>query len=363
MSKFLDSLSRGLAITDKTYRREQYQSFMTGPEWRNVEMAEEYARFIKEGRSIFHFPYFRQIGSLWKVIGNSYSLARKYDSAWQIISSEYMLMDLFIGVFTTLELLPKAILSLFLSPFLNKKNDTPMQSHLADFYTQYAKDLQTIPFYDQDYDGIRRNLAIKYAAEKSKTWGDWFSWHCTSIELRARKWISKPLHYWFHQDNNLVPATTDALIKLKVENFDDPQQAENALRNKVNGAVKDVYVKPKSPAKSYTAVYARLQVPRYAAFQQTLNELTAQGIQLKKIADQDHVQVKCTIDAESQDDLDSTQNKLMSQAPGSFVYRYSDGIHPYRRICLFDLPIKELAAKTAALNEVEHATVTFIHNF
>ena len=103
MGKFLNSLNQRIEITDKAnYHREQYQSYMTGPEWRNVEMADEYAQFIKEGNSIFQFPYFRQILDLWKVIANSYSQSRKYNSIWQIITSEYMVMDLFVGFFTTI---------------------------------------------------------------------------------------------------------------------------------------------------------------------------------------------------------------------------------------------------------------------
>ncbi len=42
VGKFLDSLNDRTECTDKAnYHREQYQSFMSGPEWRNVEMAEE----------------------------------------------------------------------------------------------------------------------------------------------------------------------------------------------------------------------------------------------------------------------------------------------------------------------------------
>ena len=65
MGRFTDNFNQRLRITDKThYRREQYQSFLTTPEWRNVEMAEEFAAFLKEGKSMFQFPYFRQVVEL-----------------------------------------------------------------------------------------------------------------------------------------------------------------------------------------------------------------------------------------------------------------------------------------------------------
>jgi hypothetical protein len=369
VGRFLDSLQQRIEITDKVnYHREQYQSFMTGPEWRNVEMAEEYAQFIKEGNSIFHFPYFRQISDLWKVVFNSYSAARKYNSFWQIISSEYMLMDLFVGFFTTVELLPKGILSLFLSPLLSKKNDTEIQRHLADFYRQYAADLQTIPFYDHHYEEIRRDLSTKYKTIQNKTWGDWFSWSCTSVELWARKWISKPLSYWFHQDTNLTPATTDILVKYNVDNAVGPKQAQEQFQLKVNALVdvsivaEDVYVKQKSVHKSYTSVYARLRVPRYAAFQDVLKDLEENNIHLRKIAGQDRVQVKCLIDANSEEELQSAQDRLRAKAHKP-LYHYGDGIHPYRRLCMFDVPVLELAKSTKALNQEKNCKVTLIHNF
>jgi hypothetical protein len=72
MGKYLNRLNRKLRVTEKPqYIREQYQSFMTGPEWRNVEMAQEFAQFMQNGGSMFRFPYFRQIFDLWKVVYNS----------------------------------------------------------------------------------------------------------------------------------------------------------------------------------------------------------------------------------------------------------------------------------------------------
>ncbi|CAM4496156.1 MAG: hypothetical protein LEGION0403_FIIPPAGN_00562 [Legionella sp.] len=110
MGKYTEKLNERLQLTDKEkYRREQYQTFMTGPEWRNVEMAEEYAGLLRDNKSMFHFPYFRQIFDLWAVVFNSYSSARKYDSISSILFSEYMIMSLFVATFTTMELLPNGI--------------------------------------------------------------------------------------------------------------------------------------------------------------------------------------------------------------------------------------------------------------
>ncbi|CEK10797.1 hypothetical protein [Legionella hackeliae] len=390
MGVFVNKLNKEILEADKAgYYREQYQSYMTGPEWRNVEMAEEYGEFLQEGKSIFQFPYFRQVYDLWRVIFNSYSAARKYNSSSQILFSEYMLMDLFIGFFTTLELIPKGILSIFIGPFLNKDNKTQMQQHLADYYNEYASNLQTIPFYDHKYKENREKLAQAYSECTDKTWGDWFSWKCVSIELWARRWISKPLSYWFHQDENLVAATTDVLVKINVEGIENHDELKEALREKVANVnaemlsaninvsiVPDadddsVYVKAKNKDKSYTSVYARLRAPRYADFQTVVRQLSAQKIELRKIAGQDQIQVKCLIDAKNEEACHSREERLNSVFNAKPLYGYGDRVHNTRKICLFDVPVKDLSEVLTCFDscgeavdeENQDVSVKFIHNF
>ncbi len=171
MGRYLDRFNRRIELTDSAhYHREQYQSFMTASEWRNVEMAREYAQFIAEGNSLLRYPYFRQIADLWKITWNSYFVARRYNGTGQILSSEYSVMSIFVSFFTSLELLPKALFSLIISPFLPKENKTEMQRHLANFYKDYANQLETVPFYNHNYTTIRTQLAEKYQEVEEKTW-------------------------------------------------------------------------------------------------------------------------------------------------------------------------------------------------
>ncbi|ASQ45836.1 hypothetical protein [Legionella clemsonensis] len=386
MGQFVKARNQEFIETDKAaYYREQYQSYMTGPEWRNVEMAEEYGKFLQEGQSLFHFPYFRQVYDLWRVIFNSYAAARRYNSRSEIFFSEYMLMDLFIGFFTTLELIPKGILSLFLVPFVNKDNKTQMQQHLADYYKEYAANLETIPFYDHKYKENREKLAQAYKECTDKTWGDWFSWKCVSFELWARRWISKPLSYWFHQEDNIVAPTTDILVKMNVEGIEDPELIKTNFKQRLSNLdsslvsiIKDkenkesLYVKEKNPEKTYTSVYARLRVPRYAAFQPVLRQLAAQEIKLRKIAGQDQVQVKCLINADNETSFHLREEKLNRISHAQPLYSYSDRIHNYRKICLFDVPVKKLSKVVMEIDKCRESTedsstkdveVKFIHNF
>jgi len=388
MGKFTEQLNTRMK-TKPSYLRHQYQSYMTGPEWRNVEMAEEFAAFAREGNSIFQFPYFRQIADLWRVISRSYSAARKYNSHWQILTSEYMLMDVFIGVFTTLELIPKGILSLILYPFLKKENNTEMQGKIANYFAEYARNLQTIPFYDHKYQEKRAELAQAYQECGEKTWVDWFSWKCLSIELWARHWISKPLHYWFHQEDNLVEPTTDIIVKYRAEGEENREVAIQQFQRKVEevgerlhtSIVDQLYTREKKPKRieenekgrereqSSTYVYARLKAPRYAAFQETVQGLAEQGIYLRKIAGQEQVQVKCVVEVEENEDGRSVEQQLeekistLDTIPNTTpLYTYGDRIHNQRRVCLFDVPVKDLHHTLEEFDQ-KGAEVKFIHNF
>lgn len=373
MGKYVNLLNNRMQIIDKArYNREQYQSYMTGPEWRNVEMAEEYGAFLREGTSMFQFPYFRQISELWRVVYRSYSAARKYNSISQILFSEYMMMDLFVAFFTTVELAPKGFLSLLLYPFLKSENKSAMQTHFADFYDKYATDLQTIPFYDHKYKEAREELAKKYSECENHTWVDWFSWTCVSLELRARRWISKPLSYWFHQEDNLVPATTDILVKFQDTESDSPEAAKARFTTKL-GALKDthhvsivddhVYAKDKQAGKHHTSVYARLSVPRYMAFQPAVRALGKEDIHVRKIGGQDHVQVKCVIDARDEHLLEARQKELNQTKKATPLYSYSDRIHLNRKVCLFDVSVCNLDQTLEQLEKRAEVKVKFIHNF
>lgn len=376
MGRFVTQLDAKIKITDKApYQRESYQSYMTGPEWRNVEISEEYARFLQEGNSMFQYPYFRQALDIWQVFYQSYKAARQYNSRWSILASEYFVMDLFVSTFTTLELLPKGIISLLLYPFLSKKNHSMMQGQVAKYYETYAKNLQTIPFYDHKYKEIKEELRQQYRDSAPHTWVDWFTWKFVSFELSAKRLISRPLSFWFHQEDNIVPDKTQVLVKYKVTEAESPESAIEIFKNKIDALARvhnlsvvgnDVYVKEKAKTnegKTYSTVYARLNAPRYMAFQNAVREMGNEGIHLRKIAGQNRVQVKCNINATNEESLAYTQECLRETRHLSPLYSYSDRIHPNRSICLFDVPVRGLDKTLARIDKVKDVEVTFIHNF
>lgn len=368
MGIYTNQLNERIKLIDKAnYYRHQYQSFMTAPEWRSVEMTLEYAKHMSKNNSIFNFPYFRQITELWKVVFYSYSAARKYNTRTQVLFSDYMLMNVFIALFTTFELIPKGIIAIILNPFLNKNNPTKMQKYLSEYYMHHAHDLETTPFYDSEYQKIREILAKKYEAlEGETTWVDWFSWTLISMELRAKAFISKPIQYWFHQENNTTPFTTDILIKINVKNTNHPDKAVEQFKKKIN----KIGLSPKTPVEivndriytkapkikpdgtHYTSIYAQLRVPRYKAFLPTIKKLTHSNVHIKRIAGQNHIQVKYYLPNETLG--------RMSQIP---IYTYQNKINSHYKFCLFDLPVQHLQKQLVNIEKKYHEQATFIHNF
>ena len=285
--------------------------------------------------------------------------------------SEYGAMAAFINVFTACEWMPKGIISMFMRPFLDKKNDSEMQKHIANYYQSYAAKLETLPFYDHNYGEARLELQEAYKSCHNKTWTDFFTYYSLLSDLYLKGWISKPLQSNFHDPHNIVPATTDILVKFKIK-LDDEDIAKQVFKNKINEMEKksdakivgDHIYAIKKPGKSDTFIYALLEVPRYRDFIKTVDCLTRENIKIKKMAGNDHVQVKCEIKAQDNKSLQQSLNSLQKLKKAKLLYSYEDNIYPYRRMCLFDVSVKTLQQTVKELNEeIPNVTVNFIHNF
>lgn len=388
MGHFTETLNNEFK-NDPTYYRSRYQSYMTAPEWRNVEISEDFASFIKEGHSMFHFPYFTQIYSMWRIFLLSYFLSRQHDSDHKIITSEYMVMDLFVALFTTFELLPKALLSLPLSLFVSQNNESEMQTLFAQYFAEYANDIQTQPFYKHDFKQHRLKLTEQYKACQQITWNDWFTWSYLSWEMWIKQYVSSAVNAAFEPGPNdvIYSATTDILVKLTIDGTD--LIAANALFiDKLNTAIANFEAavateKQNTPEddihlvdelksrvkinKNQTYVYARLTAPRYTDFHKAINALTEQGIYLRKIAGQDKVQVKCEVIASDAPSLRRAVDKINQTPDTTPLYTYQDGINANRKLCLFDVPIKNLHSHLHQLEshntEKSTSCIKFIHNF
>jgi FAD/FMN-containing dehydrogenase/SAM-dependent methyltransferase len=92
------------------YERPGLQTYLTAPEWQNVRVSQAYGDFI-EHTPFYEFPYFSEVANFWQVFGHSWSAARRDYSFWEVASSEYTLMNCFIGVMMTTEYTLKGVIS------------------------------------------------------------------------------------------------------------------------------------------------------------------------------------------------------------------------------------------------------------
>jgi hypothetical protein len=128
-----------------------------------------------------------------------------------------------------------------------------------------------------------------------------------------------------------------------------------------------VFAKEKNLKKSYTTVYARITAPRYMHFRLAIDALAHDGIHARKIAGQDHIQVKCKIIAPTMSALQTAHQTVKERVNVPELYTYSDGIHKNCKFCFFDVPVKNMHEVLNRLeqqpNDQSTTRITFIHNF
>jgi hypothetical protein len=373
MGKYIEDFNTRLILTDPNYYRHAYQSFMTSPEWFSVELSENLATFLKDNHSMFRFPYFRQIAALWMVFFNACHATRKESGLRSVLLSDYMTMDLFVVAFTTCELLPKGLASLILLPFLSRENPTEMQGHLADYYENFTREIETTAFFNHDYVTNIAALKTKWEQCSKRSWVDYFTWSCVLSELRSKGWVSSQIRGSFDADEG----RPDILVKYNCLGATDEQSAVEQFRQQLSSLPKphqltlvndEVYAKEAKTknGQTYTSVYARISAPRYMTFKRAVLELGERGIFVRKIAGQDHVMIKCEVNEATKKSLATRKKELNSLSKEGAIhslYNYSDGIKPGRSFCLFKVHAKNLDHSIRQLERVENTSIKFIHNF
>lgn len=111
---------------DPNYKRALLQTYLTAPEWHNVAVTQEYAKFI-EHTPFYAFPYFSHIGLFWQVYSDSWNAARQENSWYDVMFSQYNLMNLFIGGTMTGEFFLKGLFSIIPS-WLYQSEENSTQS-------------------------------------------------------------------------------------------------------------------------------------------------------------------------------------------------------------------------------------------
>ena len=98
------------------YSRDTVQTYLTTPEWNNVDAAQQYGTYITK-IPFYEFPYMAHVKTFWKVFLESWRCAaqEKGGNTKMLLSPNilfnYTLMNVFIGAFMTVEYTAKAVVS------------------------------------------------------------------------------------------------------------------------------------------------------------------------------------------------------------------------------------------------------------
>lgn len=93
------------------YERPLIRSYLSSPEWTNVDISHEYGKFIHH-TPWYDFPYMKSVGAYWKVFFNSWIICARKKGYFSAITAPDNFMNLFIGVSLTIEYGIKAAIAL-----------------------------------------------------------------------------------------------------------------------------------------------------------------------------------------------------------------------------------------------------------
>lgn len=283
MGKYTNSLNNDLIKQHPDYKRLMMQTYLTAPEWRNVEMAEELGEFIQKGNAFYQYPYFKQVATFWRIFAESYRVAKLHHTHKELLTSEYMLMNLFIGVFTTVGFVGLGTLSSLLFLVMKKQNHSTFQTHVGKLVSEYAEFIHKIPFYNFSYMSKVKPLWQAFKVTRSKSLADYVTFLTTFCQLCARAAVSKPIAWWYNQPQNQAADKIHLLVKGDI--------TAKKLQQ-IDKEITLVKTFEKDPKNTKQSPYVHITIPRYEAFAKVMNQLADNDIKVKKIASQECIQFK-----------------------------------------------------------------------
>lgn len=152
------------ALQTKDYARDGVQTYLTTPEWNNVDAAQHYGQFINK-IPFYEFPYTAHTKTFWKTFINSWRCAAKekggnlkllMDSN---IMFNYTLMNLFIGTFMTIENGIKSIISWPIRKMLSGVEATKLMALVRDPHNTVTTIDPAITVKDQ-YEGDLKLICV-----------------------------------------------------------------------------------------------------------------------------------------------------------------------------------------------------------
>lgn len=341
MGQFTNQFNDELSQNHNDYKRSMYQTYFTAPEWRNVEMSEELGKFLSEGNPFYRFPFFKQISTFWSVFRESYLASKQHHTQKELLTSEYMMMNAFIGITTTVGFGALGIVSFLLSPFMKAKNDTSFQQHVSGLVTDYAQFIHTIPFYNYPYFSKFKPLLNAYKNSPDKTFADFVTLLTASTEILARTVLSAPVAWWYNQPQNQAADKTHLLVKSKIS----PEDIK-----KLDDGISIINESRQKEKNETTYHYAHLTVPRYEAFAAVAHKLVENDVHIRKIAGQDRIQFKVEVTDEN-----------IAKLPSVPLYTYKNHLDT-KKFAMIDVASKNFNNTVESLKQND-IKIKFMHDF
>lgn len=304
---------------EEGYTRAQHQTFATGAEWRNVRSSEDYAQFLERGGYFFNFPFFKEILNFWKGTLANTRTALRYESFPKVFFNEYMMMDLFIGLFMSIEYLIKAMVYTPLSLFIKKEKEelSALDGYQITIAKDYANFIEKTPFYEYPYlskiMGIFNALKQVWNSKRqsysfvatlfSRTFFlELYTATALVVDLLVKGLIAKPVFYLMGKGSE-YDNPTHALIQLpsKLNHF-----SSEILKDYLKGIDPRIEVIQQfrvTTKDNHNRILVHITIPHYRPFASVAKKLVAQDCEFIEIAGQKRIQMDIVTNAKDNTDL------------------------------------------------------------
>ncbi|HMO17593.1 MAG TPA: FAD-binding oxidoreductase [Oligoflexia bacterium] len=257
--------------------RPEVNTFLTLPEWLLVFMSEDQA-YAYMNVDPLSFGYFKAIGDFWSLYLDLIKRTRK---DYVGIPWDYHIMNITIGISTTIEYLVKGIYEQTigrLSSLFRSNENNEIELFIGNTYNEYALFLRNTPWYEFDFSGKRTVLS------KLETG--------LNIRLIERK-FSFMFELWIKEHYaNLIRSGTEM-------SFEKPPEytyaiVDSSLNADITSVIEDL-----------TAISDGISLkrfPRYQKFTDTV--INSQGFHFKNIAGNESIVVSGNFDFSCEADFD-----------------------------------------------------------
>lgn len=351
-----------------------YQSFMTAPEWKNVEISEDFADFLELKKPLYDFKFLREAYEINRIFYLTVRSSLKHNRFSEIINPKngnynYFTMDLFVVLMTNLSMLFSSLYCCLINiltlpyrfySFFTKdgmKNDTDFQKVATDYYKWYVKELNIMPFFNVDYEKALGKLKADYKACKNKTWTDFWTMGYMYLEIKIKSYS------YFMRPEESEPDVTAAIVKLDSDNPNIKpawMQAVKSFQQKLTDGLKkqdEIELFKQTEEGLY-----EISTPRYHDFRQALEAFAENGIQIETIAGQERIQVKLVYEFKNAEDLKHAAESINSNENVSLLYQYQNIVKTNQMFFMLDCPTKNLNETLKGFEQQQFST-KFIHNF